>query len=144
MSLQAIRALLVGALIDSAIWDEVNIAVENLTFLPPSNQAWAEVSVLVSSIGVSTLGNGGQDRVDGILQVDIYEPVNTGSKAAFDKLDTLRGKFVAGHSLHDSDNDIFVIFPNGPRPEQPAVEKSFYRLTVSIPFYSHITRTPNA
>lgn len=61
-----------------------------------NGQPWAAVFVVPSQPGVATLGDTGQDRHDGFLQIDLNYPAGSGDVAAYDKADEIARRYIAG------------------------------------------------
>lgn len=96
MSLANVRRALVQGYLDTGITASSATAAENVLFNPPRSAKWCKLTFMPVSAEVATLGAGGRDRHDGLLQVALYYPVNTGEAAAAADYETLRAAFTAG------------------------------------------------
>jgi len=137
MNISQIRSALVKAFTDGAFFAPDKVAWENVAFTPPTAAAWSAVHFLPSQPDVATLGTGGLDEVNGLIQIDLNYPTGKGTKDVDDKADAIRSLFTAGARFAYSDVEV-VIRSAGRSPG--AVVNGFWRVSVSVFFYSHITR----
>jgi hypothetical protein len=82
---------------------------ENAPLTKPTNAKWGQVFFLPNQPSVETLGLIGQDGVDGIMQIDMNYPQNSGAAAADSDFETVRGSFKAGTSLTASGQVVTII-----------------------------------
>ena len=87
-----------NALIQSWIEGEFDLpwAKPGKDYDPETGEPWAAVHVLPSQPGVATLGDSGQDRHDGVFQIDLNWPLNTGDTPLLLKADEIAARFKAG------------------------------------------------
>lgn len=62
----------------------------------PDTDPWAALFVVPSQPGVATLGDEGQDRHDGFLQIDLNHPLNSGDIPAITLADQIARRYKAG------------------------------------------------
>ena len=74
------------------------IATEGNPFIAPASGAWAQLFNLRAGADVASLGRGGLDDHNGVLQIDVTVPANsTNPRAALlGHADRVRAYFVAG------------------------------------------------
>lgn len=137
MSISNVESALVKAYTDGAFFTTPKTQFENMAFTPPTGEPWAAVYFLPADPVVATLGAGGQDRLDGLFQIDINYPANTGTKLAKAKAEALRNTFTAGSRFSYSGQEV-VISNCGRSPGR--ITNGFYRVSVSVFFYAHVTR----
>lgn len=104
---------------------------------PEPRELWCKVSILDGDSQPVTLGGGGEDRFEGLLQVDINIPLGTGTKPAHDVMETLRKYFIAGRGLTYL-TQVVVVSSFVPSPGREV--DGFYRKTVEVEFHADITR----
>ena len=89
-----IRNALVQSWIDGAFglpW-----AKPGKDFDPETGEPWASIHVLPAQPGVATLGDTGQDRHDGVFQIDLNWPLDSGDSPLLAKADEVARRFRAG------------------------------------------------
>lgn len=139
MSLSSVRSALVTAFIASNAFDADTIAWENVAFTPPTDRPWAAVWFLPSQPTPGTLGppGKGQDRVNGILQIDLNYPIGSGENLITDTADLINLTFYAG--AYFTYNGQSVTIKSCGRGKS-AVVNGFYKIPVTVYFYTFITR----
>ena len=87
-----VRSALVKAFMDLSTAEgwTYKIITENSPQEPDKNNVWIGLTYLPDVPEVITLGDGGEDDLEGILQLDIYVPTGKGEKEALDITDKLR------------------------------------------------------
>lgn len=111
---------------------------ENLELQLPENcQLWYSVNIAYAQPTVASLGNGGDDEVRGYLQIDINVPRGSGKGILIEKLAALRSYFTAGKRL-PYDDAVAVVISTGSSPAREV--DSWYRISASVFFYTHLTR----
>lgn len=98
---------------------------------------WYSVVIQYAQPTVASLGNGGDDEVRGYLQIDINVPRGTGKGILIEKLAALRSYFTAGKRL-PYDDAVAVVISTGSSPAREV--DSWYRISASVFFYTHLTR----
>ncbi len=137
MSVAHVRSALVTKLIAANQFDSGAISYENVKFDAPSGKVWAAVTFMPADQRPATLGTGGDDRLDGIMQVDINTAPGTGEIAAATIFDNLRLAFPAGTVALYSGQAVTVMACSR---STGRVVNSFYRVTCSIRFYAFVQR----
>lgn len=102
-----------------------------------TGRTWCRVTVLPARPTVATMGIEGKDQIDGIMQVDIFSPRNTGTADAHEKADTIAAAFFAGSTHSKDDVDVHVDYCGRTgSTENP----DNYRTIIEIGFHSWIRR----
>lgn len=137
MSQQKVEQALLTAYRAGNWFSDSETQFENRTFTPPNAARWAAVWFLPTQPVVATLGDGGDDRLDGIFQIDLYYPQNKGSGTAGAMADTIRNAFTAGHRLVYQGQEVVIV--NCGR-SQGRIENNCFKIVVSVSFYAYLTR----
>lgn len=133
MSERDIQAALVAAYQDV---DDLPTAYEGFDFTPPDSP-WNAVFNLRSSVAVASLGVGGQDEHAGVFQIDINEPLDTGTGALLEKADAYRERFPAGARLPIADGCVDVTNTNTSPLRR---DGAWLRVSVSVFYIARINR----
>jgi len=137
MSLSAVQAALQAAAV--AALSGISVAVENAPFTKPAGGAkWAALSFLPITPQPETVGVGGLDRADGILQVDLHYPQGTGDAEKRADLDKLQTAFHTGASLLTSGRPVTIRYSSAATPR---FEGAWSVHSVSIVWYSFLVRS---
>ncbi len=72
-------------------WNETPIAWENVAFESPNKSAWVRLTILNGSSNYRAIN--GLKRNLGIIDVQIFTPINSGTSEAREYADTVRGIF---------------------------------------------------
>jgi hypothetical protein len=107
MSQQLVRQALTAAAI--AALPGIPIARENVAFDKPANSKWAALWFIPNQPSVETLSSIGQDRVDGILQIDVTYPIGTGTDECDADYQSIRASFPAGASYSTGGQTVLII-----------------------------------
>lgn len=75
---------------------------------PPSNTGYADVSVIQNAPSTYTLGDQGEDMVDGFAQVLLKFPIDKGVLTPSRLGDTLRESFKAGTRIFYEDQEVII------------------------------------
>lgn len=75
---------------------------------PPTNVGFADVSVIQNPPSSYTLGDEGEDMVDGIAQVLLKYPINKGVLAPSRLGDSLRESFKAGRRIFYDGQEVII------------------------------------
>lgn len=132
-----VRSALLKMLTDSAILPVGKVAFENVAFTPPSAQPWFSVFYIPSEPQVATLGAGGEDRVEGFLQIDLNYPTGTGEAALNAKYDELQSCFTAGARALYQGQEVVIVSCG--RSGGRNVDSCF-RVSVTVRFYANVNR----
>ncbi|URA07003.1 tail terminator protein [Xanthomonas phage Elanor] len=112
--------------------------VENAPFEKPADQSpWAKTFVLMNQPSVATLGSEGQDAHDGILQIDLNYPLNTGEAAVTAKADELTDFFKAGKRLAHSGVELTVTSCGRSRGREV---EGWYRVSMTVAWFARVSR----
>ena len=115
----------------------LDYAVENKSFVPVVGTPYAEVYILHAQPFVNTMGDGGEDLVSGIMQINLNYPVNTGVGAANQKVTEIRNVFKAGFRPSYLGQEVFITSAGkGPSGNID----SFYQIIVNINWEARVQR----
>ena len=105
-----VRSALIKAVVDlnAANWN-YTIVGENSPEAPNHNEPWLGLNYIPDIPDVATLGDGGEDDIRGILQVDVFLPLGKGEKQALDVADSFRSYFTAGRRLSYSGQEVVIV-----------------------------------
>ena len=138
----SVRSALVQAFIDLKTaqgWD-YEIITENRPKTPDGKSIYMGLTYLPNIPTVQTLGDGGEDDLNGLMQIDIYVPNGKGEKQALDIVDALRSYFTAGRRFSYSGQE--VVIENCGRTEG-FISNNLFRIPVSVIWYSRLIRNTN-
>ena len=138
----SVRSALVQSFVDLAAansWDYPIIA-ENHPQEPNHSGIWFGLTYIPDIPDVATLGDGGEDEVRGIFQIDIFTPINTGEKEPQDLIDVMRSYFTAGRRF--SYNQQEVVITQCGRTDG-FISNNYFRIPLSVIWYSRLIRTIN-
>lgn len=136
MSLSKVKSALVKAFVDANFFAKVNTSFENVKFTPGASP-WAKLTFIPANPVVATLGAGGSDRYDGIFQIDLNYPLDTGDEATNTKFEEIRNFFTAGRRYAYSGQEVIV--SNCGR-SQGRIIGGYFKTTVSVFFFAHVNR----
>lgn len=139
MSLAKIQSALIAGYMAAlpSLSGEDRTQYENREFKPPSNREWCRVSFLPGSTAPATLGNKGEDRDSGILQIDLNAPLNSGRTSQEANYDFLRAYFHAGRYLeHQGQHVVIRSCSRAPSSR----EGGWHKVPVSVSWYAHSQR----
>jgi hypothetical protein len=77
----------------AAHWTATSISWPNAAFTPPADGAWIQVSILPGQAEQITLGTAGENRLYGVVHVNLFVPLNQGMGEAWTMADSLRALF---------------------------------------------------
>lgn len=103
----------------------------------PAGEPWARVSILPSRPVVATLGPGGKDEFNGVMQVDLFYPRNTGSGEANAKADEIITTFKAG-TTHAA--GAVTVHSDGAGRVRAVDLPDWYQTIIEIAFHSWLER----
>lgn len=135
MSLDNVQRALIGAV--STQLGAIPTAYENEKFTKPSDAKWAEVFFLPNVPSVETLGADGEDRTDGLVQINMNYPVGTGGAAARNDFESIRAAFPAG--ARPAYNGQEAVILSCGRSSGRVVD-GWYRVSITISWYALIPR----
>jgi len=103
-----------------------SVKFSNVNFTPIPREAWVEIRVVIADSIKAEIG-GGLHRNAGIISVNVYEPVNTGTAAGKEKADlaaaVFRGQQFSG------------ITCRSPRITEVGEIDEWYVINMSCPFF---------
>lgn len=133
MSIVSIRAALESKL--NGISPALATAWENAPYTPITGTAYQRVWLLVAEPSNPTFGDD-YYREQGILQVTLYYPLQTGSGTAAARADLIRTTFKRGTSMTSGGNTVIVY--RTPEISNGRVEGDRWALPVRIRWYAGI------
>jgi hypothetical protein len=136
MSLVAIRAALEVAL--ASVSPAIATAWENKNYSPVADTPYQRVFLLPAD-PVNPEMSQRLTREQGLLQITLAYPLDTGPAAAAARADLIRATFYAGRSFTASGVTVFVDGTPSILPAQ--IEDDRYVLPVRVRFYAHLTRS---
>jgi hypothetical protein len=98
----------------------------NVKFTPTNRVAWADINVVIADSMNAEVG-AGRHRNIGIISVNIYEPINTGTAAGKLKADQAAAVF--------RDQQFSGITCRSPKIIQVGEVDEWYVINMSVPFY---------
>ncbi len=87
------QALIAQLLASFPTWIEAQIAWENTAFTPPIAKPWLAFHFMPVEEKVATLGPGGNDEANGLVQIDVNYPLGGGESDSRETINTLRTCF---------------------------------------------------
>lgn len=99
MSEVRINAALVSAVLASGVMPRARIAFEGAKFEPVTGQSWVRITALPSNRAPAAMGSGAPQEWTGILQIDIYHPLNSGTGPILGDADKALAYFRSGRRL---------------------------------------------
>ena len=115
-----------------------NTSFENQTFNSAGKAKWYKFTFIPNLPRVASLGSGGTDAHDGIAQIDINVPLNTGKTGVPADLEILRSAFTPGtRATYDS---VSVTIKACGRTGPGRVVDGCYRFSISISWECRLAR----
>lgn len=99
MSETRINAALVSAVLASGVMPQARIAFEGAKFEPVTGQSWARITAIPSNRAPAAMGSSAPQEWTGILQIDIYHPLNSGTGPILGDADKALAYFRSGRRL---------------------------------------------
>lgn len=113
----------------------LSTAWENIAFTPEAGTAYQEVNLLFAPPVNNEYGNG--YREEGIMQITLMYPIQTGANAAMARAELIRTTFKRGATFVK--DTVTVTVSNTPEIAPGAVEGDRYALPVKVRFFSNIS-----
>lgn len=136
MSALTIRALLEAAL--AAMSPPLATAYENAPYTPVVGTPYQRVHVLFAQPRALEMSQH-LHREQGIMQINLCYPLNTGPAAAATRAELIRTAFPAASDL--TSGSVTVTIDGLPEIAPAAVEDDRYVVPVRVRFYAHIRRS---
>ena len=133
MSIVYIRAALETAL--NGMSPSVSIAPENVPFTPVSGTPYQQCFLLNAEPDNSTVGDA-SFIAQGIFQVNLMYPLQTGSNSAATRAEMIRTTFKRGNTF--TSNGIRVVISNTPEIGTGIVDGDRWNLPVKVRFFAQI------
>lgn len=135
MSLSTVQAALSAAA--AAGLGAIPTEWPNAPFEKPANAKWAQVFFLPNQPSVETLGAAGEDLIDGIVQVNLNYPRDTGDADARSDFEAFRAQFPAGARKTNTGQTVTIT--NCGRSQGRLVDQ-WYRVSYTLAWYALIPR----
>ena len=113
------------------------VAYQNEQFTPPENSPWLASTILQTQPLQASLGGSGQDRHDGILQIDVYTPINEGDILARQIMDQIEDVLKSSTVLTYSDVSVKI---ESVGISFTAQEGDWFRNTLDLTWFSFVSR----
>lgn len=108
MSETKINAALVSAVLATGVMPQARIAFEGAKFEPVTGQSWVRIIALPSDRSPAAMGSSAPQEWTGILQIDIYHPLNTGTGPILGDADKALAYFRSGRRLEFQGQRVLV------------------------------------
>lgn len=108
MSETRINAALASAVLASGVMPQARIAFEGAKFEPVTGQSWARITALPSGRSPAAMGSSAPQEWTGILQIDIYHPLNSGTGPILGDADKALTYFRSGRRLEFQGQRVLV------------------------------------
>lgn len=135
MSFQATNSALTQAYLDLNIG--LPTAYEGIDFEPPAAADWAALSIIPAINAPTTLGKGGQDQEDGILQIDFFTVFGKSTDALLTYANTVQTGMVSGMSLLYDDTTVWI---SAVERTNVRTDDGWLRITINVVYLSRFTR----
>jgi len=103
-----------------------SVKYSNVKFEPENRVAWADLKVAIADSMNAEIG-AGRHRLVGIISVNIYEPVNTGTAVGKEKAELAAAVF--------RDQQFSGITCRSPKIVEVGEVDEWYVINMSVPFY---------
>ena len=109
----------------------------NKKFEPPTNALWFRVHYFPTDRARKTLGDLGEDEVDGFVQIDVNVPSDSGEKVQRQQLDILEHIFTSGRvTTYNGQEAVITACKRSPGRDVDG----FYRVSLTVDFYARVKR----
>lgn len=133
MSIVNVRIALETAL--NAITPALATVWDNTAYTPIDGTAYQKAYLMPAQPDNSTLGSA-YYREQGIFQVTLFYPIQTGTKDAADRAELIRTKFKRGSSF--TSGGVTVIIDRTPEISQGRIDEGRWALQIKIRWYAGI------
>lgn len=99
MSETKINAALVSAYLAADIMPQERTAFEGVEFKPVTGQSWARLTALPTNRAPAAIGQDAPEEWTGILQIDLFYPLGSGTGPILADADKAQGYFRPGRRL---------------------------------------------
>lgn len=137
MSQLSIESALRKAWRDGGFFADENTAYDNVAFEPVASTPWARIAVIPAQPEVTSLGVNGYDEHNGVLQIDLFYPLDKGSGAAYAKSDEVCALFKAG-ARFTYGGETVVIRSSGRNNGRN--DGGWFKVTISVFYLAHTAR----
>lgn len=138
MSFHLVSSAVIKPFVDGTFFAAAKTAYENRNFDSSKvTDPWASVFFLPIPRRVATLGADGRDQQDGILQIDLNYPTDSGTKDLQAKYEAIAVAYKAGTHIIYSGQEITI---SSCALSPGRIVNGFYRASISINFYAQIAR----
>lgn len=109
---------------------------KNTPSAQPKNSPWVRATILNQDDTFGTLGVGGLDRVDGIMQLDVFVPKGGGDRVALTIIEELKAVFKRGAALSGASGQVRILSASVAQGD----EEEFYSQHLDVVFRSYFKR----
>lgn len=129
MSLVKINAALLEAY--RAIGLDLPTMYEMRDYRPPASSIWVKVTNMPAARSVRTMGDGGEDDITGVFQIDVHVPENSGTAAILRPVDKIHNHFHPGRRFTYEGQQVKVL-RSSLTPVRKLSDSASYRSSVSV------------
>lgn len=115
-----------------ANWPTTPIHWPGTKFTPPKDAAWIQPRLVWGDAVQAAIGVDGENRITGILHINVFTPVGMGSDETTQHVDSLRALFPRGLRLAAGAKGIYF---HPPRAEGPIEDEIWNQIPVMAPFW---------
>jgi hypothetical protein len=108
MSESKIHSALVSAYLSSGVIPAARTAFEGKDFTPTTGQSWARLTALPTGRAPAAQGKDAAQEWTGILQIDLYQPKNTGHAPILADVDALLAFYSSGKRLNYQGQSVLI------------------------------------
>jgi len=141
MSVVKVREALATAAVTTLQATPISIEAANIISgnmkSPRVNEPWAQILFVPRSPSVATMGEGGLDRQEGVLLVNIRTPLDRGEYDGLVAVDAFRKAYPAGSRLTFEGQEVTVLSIGA---VDGRVVDGFWRTDITIPYRAFIQR----
>ena len=141
MSYQQVREALTTSVVALLKASPISILAENIIAgnmpSPRRNAKWAQIMFTTRTPSVATLGSLGEDKLDGVVLVNLRIPLDQGEADGLQAIDTFRSSLPAGSRLTFESQKVTVLSIGA---VDGRVVDGFWRTDITIPFRAFIQR----
>lgn len=120
----------------ATILNSYTVAWPNRKFNTPAGSNWLEFNILPGGIFEQTLSD--TDRVNGIVQIDVYSPKFKGEDVAFQVADLLNAQLPKNNQpITENQTDIHIRTVSQPRVDN---DENWHKMMIDISFYAMVPR----
>ncbi|MBU0651175.1 DUF4128 domain-containing protein [bacterium] len=121
---------------DISVYAGVPVKYENVDFVYPENSEFVALYIKSGSADQITLGDEPIVRNAGLVDIQLFAPINTGTKTIKEIIDFLVLMF---ERKQLSEGDVYIVF-NQAQINEIGEQENYYQINVSFPFRKDVKR----